>query len=178
MTKSLQILDRSYTKFLELVDPTYRLPIQQISTHLRKIVPIDSYFGIQNYSIQCIRNDEWRFILTIQSKSPQSIFVLNQTKLSPDIVQYIYAFLENKHKIVSEIIFSSDYPFKQHQCYIISAYNIKYNAEDGKICIQNIRPKLALPCTFYNKQLEDSWVTSPIFENHILCYITLILSLL
>ena len=183
MTKSLQILDRSYTKFIDLVGTknfNTHLNIQNFSPKfLENVFPIniDSYFGIKNYSIQCIRSDEWRFIITIQSKSHQNIFVLNQTKLSADIIQYIYTFLENKTKIVSEIVFSMDYPFKQHQCYIKSAYTIKYNPEDGKVCKQNIRSKLALPCAFYNKQLEDSWVTSPIFENHILCYITLILSL-
>jgi hypothetical protein len=162
MSKSQQILDRSYTKCIE-----------SLGTN-----SFDSYFGIQNYSIQCIRTDERRFILTIHSKSPKNVFVLNQTKLSSDVIQHIYAFLENKIQIISEIIFSTDYPFKPHQCYIKSAYTMKYNQEDGKVCKQNIRSKLAPSCTFYNKQLEYSWVTSVNFENHILCYITLILSLL
>jgi hypothetical protein len=184
MSKSLQILDRSYTKFIESIGIKSfdtSLNIQNFSIQfLEKVYPIrvDSYFGIQNYSIHCIRSDEWRFILTIQSKSLDNVFVLNQTKLSRDIVRYIYEFLEHKTKIVSEIIFSLDYPFKHHQCYIKTAYTIKYNPQDGKVCKQNIRSKLALPCTFYNKQLEDSWMTSPNFENHLLCYITHILSLL
>jgi len=181
MTKSLQILDRSYTKFVESANKSFdtSLNVQNFSVRfVEKVFHIDSYFNIQNYSIQCIRSDEWRFLLTIQSESPKNVFVLNQTKLSPDIVRYIHTFLEDKHKIISEIVFSTDYPFKPHQCYIKSAHSIKYNSEEGKVCKQNIRSKLALPCSFYNRQLQDSWMTSSNFENHILCYITHILSLL
>ena len=161
MDRSLQILNRSYTRFLETIGTK----------------SIESYFEIENYSIQCVRQNDRQFILTIQSKLIQNVYVLNQTKLSPDIIQHIYAFLENTLYIVSEITCSTDYPFKPHTWVVMIAYKIIYNNHRDKVCKHSILSKLALPVAFYNKQLIDSWMTSPLFENHILCYITHILSL-
>jgi hypothetical protein len=161
MDRSLQILNRSYTKFLETIGTR----------------SIESYFDIENYSIQCVRHADWKFILTIQTNLAQNVYVLNQTKLSPDIIQYIYAYLENTIQVVSEFTFSTDYPFKPHKCVAISGYKNIYNNQFNKVCKHSILSKLALPVAFYNKQLVDSWMTCSLFENHILCYITHILSI-
>jgi hypothetical protein len=61
---------------------------------------------------------------------------------------------------------------------VMAGYTTKYDKERGKVVKQSILVKLALPVAGYNKQLSDSWLTSALFENHILCYVSHILSLI
>jgi len=159
MDKHLYILDRSYTQFLKTLGTK----------------SIDEYFNIAGYSIQCVQHELHRYTLTIQRGTKPNIHVLYKTQLPMDVIRHIYCFLEDKIEIVSEIIFSSDYPFKAHKCMVLSGYITKYDKERGKVVKQSILTKLALSVASYNKQLSDSWLTCALFESHVLCYVTHIL---
>jgi hypothetical protein len=162
MDKYLYIIDRSYTQFLKTLGTK----------------SIDEYFDIEEYRIHCVQSELHRYTVTIRRGTNPNTHVLYKTQLPIDVIRHIYCFLEDKTEIVSELIFSSDYPFKAHKCRVVTAYQTKYDKGRGKVYKESILVKLALQVAIYNKQLSDSWITSALFENHILCYVTHILSLL
>jgi hypothetical protein len=162
MDKHLYIIDRSYTQFLKTLGPK----------------SIDKYFDIDGYHIQCVQRELDRYTVTIRSGTTPNTHVFYKTQLPMDVIRHIYCFLEDKTEIVSELIFSSDYPFKAHKCRVVTAYQTKYDKGREKVYKESILVKMALQVAIYNKQLSESWITSALFENHILCYVTHILSLL
>jgi hypothetical protein len=157
--KYLRIIDRSYTQFLNSLDSK----------------SIESYFNINKYKIKCVQQDLLNYTLTIHDTYIPELYVLLQTNLPVDVIQYLYYFLIDSINIISTMVFTKYYPFRPYTCKIVSYSQIKYDKQLSKIHKKTENPQLSLEVDFYNRQLIDSWMTCSSFNNNILCYITYIL---
>ena len=160
--KYLRILDRSYQQFLNSL----------------KSQSIALYFNIDKYQIQCTQNELYNYTLTIQQDSKSNVYVLQNTSLPTDILYLIYCFSKETTILVSTIIFTKDYPFKPYKWIVESYLQMKYDKEENKIRKKTDKSMLDKKIAFYNRQLVDSWMTSALFEEHIISYITYVLSIL
>ena len=157
--KYLRIIDRSYSQFLDSVGSK----------------SIESYFNIDKYKITCHQNDIINYTIYIIYDCSPELFWLT-SKLPKDILDYTQPFVKETVVIVSKLIFNTDYPFKPYKCVFDYGFKIKYNNQMNKICKTYLQ--FAKQIDFYNNQLIYSWLTSSLFEHHILCYITYILPLI
>ena len=160
--KYLRILDRSYQQFLNSL----------------KSQPISLYFNIDKYQIQCTQNELYNYTLKIQHDSKSNIYVFQNTILPTDILYLIYCFSKETITVVSTIIFTKDYPFKPYKWHVESYLQMKYDKEQNKIIKNTNKSILDKKVAFYNRQLVDSWMTSALFEEHIISYITYVLPII
>jgi hypothetical protein len=160
--KYLRILDRSYQQFLNSL----------------KSQPISQYFNIDKYQIQCNQNELYNYTLTLQHDSKSNVYVFQHTILPTDILYLIYCFSKETTILVSTIIFTTDYPFKPYKWIVESYLQTKYNKNQNKIIKKTDQSILDKKVAFYNRQLIDSWMTSSLFEEHIISYITYVLPII
>jgi len=155
--RHLRIIDRSYKQFLTSVGSK----------------SIESHFNIDKYKITCYQHDILNYtIYLMYDCSPELFWLLS--KLPKDIVDYMNYFVKETLVIVSKLVFPTDYPFKPYKCVFDHGFNIKYNNQLNKIGKTYFQ--FTKQIGVYNNQLIYSWITSSLFEHHVLCYITYILS--
>jgi len=75
-------------------------------------------------------------------------------------------------------MFTKDYPFKPYKWTVESYLQMKYTKEKNKIIKKTDKSMLDKKVAFYNRQLVDSWMTSALFEEHIISYITYVLPII
>jgi hypothetical protein len=104
MDKRIERIDRSYTKFLNVVNKQ----------------PITRHYSISDeyiVTIQRISHDVFMVYISYENKPP----LIAQLQLPSDIHSYIKSFLHTKHKINSFIAYTEQYPFRPPRWSIVHA---------------------------------------------------------
>ena len=97
-------------KYLRILDRSYQLFLNSLQTR-----PIETYFNIDKYQIQCKQNELYNYTLTIQYDSCSNVYVFQKTILPTDILYLIYCFSKETTVVISTVVFPTDYPFKPYK---------------------------------------------------------------